>query len=106
MFKRNDCFIPVRYIAGLGFRIYQFQEGLVTQLGSDLGPNNDRMECLIHPSRVFLGTRIPSLVPTPVFFFCSTREMLSAPWGALVSFSPLFARGHFFVLAPLERGKC
>ena len=33
------------------------------------------------------------------------RKMFSAPWGALAPFFSLIARGHFFVLAPLEEGR-
>ena len=69
MCNRNDCFTPVRYIEGLSLRIYRFREGFATQLGSDLGHNNDQTECLLRPFWVYFEMRIPSLVPTPVFFY-------------------------------------
>ena len=102
MSNRNDCFIPVRYIEGLSFRIYRFQEGFVTQLGSDLGHNNDQTECLIHPFSVYFGMLIPPMVPTPVFFyfFAVRAKCYRRPGARSCLPSPSFLEGISLSLPP------
>ena len=91
MFNRDVCFTPVRHIEGLSFRIYRFQEGFVTQLGSDLGRNNDQTECLLHPFWVDFGMRISPLVLAPVFFsfLLYAQNVIGAPGRARVFLPPL-----------------